>query len=122
MQQYSFQTETEDYRNLKLITLLFLYYSLFHNYLYVWQALNHDIIRQKSIYLKNCTSAGKIVFSPKYGKICNLSFLWRKYGKSIYQNGWYGDCVEILWRLILLGDFVVKLDLRLPGALMEKTW
>ena len=31
--------------------------------------------------------------------IC-LRFSWREHGKSNCQNGWFGDCMEIVWRVV----------------------
>ena len=32
--------------------------------------------------------------------------LWRKDGESNYQKGWYGDCMEKVWRVILFMEIL----------------
>ena len=57
------------------------------------------------------------MISPDY-VICQR-FLWRKRGKSNYQNGYYGDGMETVWREILV---MVKLVWRFSGGFIEKIW
>ena len=38
--------------------------------------------------------------------VIDMRFLWRKHGKSNYQNGKYGDCME---SNTFYGDFMVRL-------------
>ena len=60
-------------------------------------------------------------------KSCNLSEIFmEKHGKSNYQSGWYGDCVETMWRETLLWRFHGKISLEIArvfyGENMDKTW
>ena len=41
--------------------------------------------------------------------------------RVFYQNGWHGDFMEAVWRLIFNGDFLVKLVWGLSEVFMEKT-
>ena len=50
-----------------------------------------------------CITGKKVYFlyNMENSVIC-LRFSWRKYRESNYQNGWYGDCMEAVWRVIIL--------------------
>ena len=56
--------------------------------------------------LRTLICAGKNEFSF-FGE--NMQFsqdLWRKRGKSDYQSGYDGDCMEMVWRVILFMEIL----------------
>ena len=41
------------------------------------------------------------------GKLCSFSEVhMEKHGKSNTQNGWYGDCIEKVWKVILFMEIL----------------
>ena len=60
------------------------------------------------------------MFSPQYREIKYffLRFSWRKHDESNYQNGYYDSCIETVWGVILLMQFLINYF----GDLMMLLW
>ena len=63
---------------------------------------------------------GKMCFLHNMEKLCGFSEVsMEKSGKANYQNGWYGDCMEPVWRVIFLRRFHVKISMEIFWNYME---
>ena len=68
---------------------------------------SHTIMALLSLTSLTLYHTEKRRFLHNMEKLCNLSeVLWRKHGKCNYQNGYYGECMETMLRVILFMEML----------------